>query len=87
MAQVAGAADVEAVLRHQVGHRVGGLEAVAHVGDVVDPECAGLVACHALVRLAGVGIAVVVAGDQVLVLGRVGDRLHETLVGVLAEHR
>jgi hypothetical protein len=39
------------------------------------------------VRLAGVGIAVVVAGNEVLVLGRVGDSLHETLVGVLAEHR
>ena len=54
VAQVAGAAHVEAVLRQQVGHRVGGLEAVADVGDVVDPEGAGLVAGHALVRLAGV---------------------------------
>ena len=87
MAQVAGPADIEAVLRQQIGHRVRGLESVAHVGDVVDPERAGFVARQALVRLAGVGIAVVVAGDQVLVLCRVGDRLHETLVGVLAEHR
>ena len=63
------------------------IDYVADVGDVVDPERAGVVARHALVRLAGVGIAVVVAGNEVLVLGRVGDSLHETLVGVLAEHR
>ena len=87
MPQPAGAADVEAVLRQQVGDRVGGLEPIADVGDVVDPHGAGVVAGQALVRLGGVRIPVVVAGNQLLVLGRVGDGLDQALVGVLAEHR
>ena len=67
--QPAGAAHVEAVLGEQVGHRVGGLEAVADVGDVVDPEGAGFVArrCACAGRVA-FGIAVVVAVAQVLVV-------------------
>ena len=86
VAQPPRAANVEAVLREQVGHRVGALEAVAGIGDVVDPVGAGLVGHDAFVGVGGIGVAIVVAAAQLLGAGRIGHRLHQALVGVLAEH-
>ena len=82
----AGTADLQAVLGEQIRHRIGILEAVAHVGDVVDPVGTALVGHDAFVGVGGVRIAVVVAPAQLVVAGRIRDRLHQALVGVLAEH-
>ena len=87
VAQIAGAAHLEAVLGQQIGARVGGVEAVAHVGDVVDPQRAGGIERQAMLGIVGVGVGVVVALTQLAIVARVGDRLHQALVGVLAEHR
>ena len=86
MPQVPGPAHIEAVLCQQVGRRVGRLEAVADIGHVVDPEGARLVGGDAAVRVGDLRIAVVVALAQLLVVALVGHRLHQALVGVLAEH-
>ena len=81
------AADLQAVLGEQVRHRIGVVEAVADVGDVVDPVGAILVGHDALVGVGGVRIAVVVAPAQLVVARRIGDSLHQALVGILTEHR
>ena len=87
MPQPARLPDVETVLGEQVGHRIAGLKPVPHVGNIVDPDGAGLVGGDASVRLAGAEVAVVVTGAQILVVGaRIRYGLDETLVRVLAEH-
>ena len=86
MPQLARPAYGETVLGKQVGHCVGGLEPVTDVGHVVDPERAGRVGCDAMVLVGGLQVAVVVALAKLLVVARVGHRLHQTLIGVLAEH-
>ncbi len=63
--QTPGAAYVEALLRQQIGHRVGGFEAVAQVGNVVDPDRAFRVGRQTERRIVGLG-AVVVALDESL---------------------
>ncbi len=86
--QPAGLADVEVVLGEQVGDRVGGLEAVAHVGDVVDPEGAVLVGGDAPVRVGS-------SWDRCSRSGstgpcrrcRIRHGLDEALIGILAEYR
>jgi hypothetical protein len=61
-------------------------EAVADVGDIVDPERLVRVGGDAAVRILRVELGIVVALAQLLVVAWIGDRLHQALVGVLAEH-
>ncbi len=85
--QRARASQLQAILGEQVGHGIGRLEAVADVADVVDPECAGIVDGDALRRIAAGGAAVVVALHEIASDRRIGGRLDQPLVGILAEHR
>ena len=79
--QRADALEVDLRLADERGHRVGGIEAVAEVGDIVDPHRL------AVAELAQVGI-VIAPDDRLHDLRReaVDGRLHDALVGVLPEN-